>query len=165
MFPDRRPVWLFFKVSSLSLLLFSVGFDVAVSNQARSMPDCLYSKSGARFKPKEHPECHSDVLNISAVNEIKKTEIFLDLNAEHVRFIGCSAALFMTDPGEDDPTVYYPATDEKRVNPQLVAPLIHELGHVYQLKRWGSAAKVREASRDSKERIELGADFIAGIVA
>ena len=74
-------------------------------------------------------------------------------------------APFLTVPGSgltnSQFTIYYP-TGDQITQGSYIAPLLHEMGHVFQLKQAGSYQKLKDPG-NSKERIELGADFIAGL--
>lgn len=130
-------------------------------------PNCLNGSSSPHpFHPNEQSDCKSDPLGVGNNTTVRKDEELLGIKPEDVRFIGCAAAPFLTVPGSglisSQATVYYPT---QLSEDSYAAPLFHELGHVYQLKHAGSYAKLRDTLGDSNERIELGADFIAGLAA
>jgi hypothetical protein len=139
------------------------------SDHPAAFPDCLNSSSSkAPFHSNEHTDCDGDPLDQANNKIIKEDEELLGIGPRDVRFIGCAAAPFLTVPGSglisSQATIYYP-TGSKFKPDSYAAPLLHELGHVFQLKQAGSYAKLRASLDDSNERIELGADFIAGIAA
>jgi hypothetical protein len=130
-------------------------------------PNCLNGSSSKHpFHPNEHSECKGDPLNEASNTTVRKDEEMLGISPEDVRFIGCAAAPFLTVPGSglisSQATIYYPT---QLSEDSYAAPLFHELGHVFQLKRAGSLAKLKSSLDNSNERIELGADFIAGLAA
>jgi hypothetical protein len=90
------------------------------------------------------------------------------LPSDQIAFIGCAAAPFMTYPVGMDPPfrvkIYYPvaANSDLKI---YVAPILHEIGHAYQYRQSGSTQKLRASLDNSNERIELGADFLAGLAA
>lgn len=156
-----------------SALLFALALVPALildqPDRPGAFPDCLNSSSSkAPFHSSEHTDCDGDPLDQANNKIIKEDEALLGISPRDVRFIGCAAAPFLTMPGSglitSQATIYYP-TGSKFEPDTYAAPLLHELGHVFQLKQSGSYAKLRSSLEDSNERIELGADFIAGIAA
>jgi hypothetical protein len=153
------------KASPLALLFALVLVPtLIVGEPASGFPNCL---NGSSSKTPFHPnDCKGDPLNQANNKTIMKDEELLGIGPEDVRFIGCPAAPFLTVPGSglvsSQATVYYPT---QLSEDSYAAPLFHELGHVFQLKQAGSLAKLKASLDDSNERIELGADFIAGLTA
>jgi len=150
-----------------------LAFPLAVAlsgTQISVFPDCLsFSSSASRFVPTDHlRECTTDALNLGDDEAIQGGEKFFNIAPEEIRFIGCAAAPFDTFPplglSKSQFTVYYP-TAVQLTHDEYVAPLLHEMGHVFQLKQAGSYAKLKASLDDATERIELGADFMAGIGA
>jgi hypothetical protein len=139
------------------------------STQSAASPDCLnVSSSPNPFHTSGHPECSKDVLNLGDDKSIHGGEKLLGITPQEVRFIGCAAAPFVTFPAlglsSSKFSIYYP-TGVQLTHDDYLGPLLHEMGHVFQLKQAGSSAKLKASHDDSIERIELGADFIAGIEA
>jgi hypothetical protein len=132
-------------------------------------PDCLNVSSPRNpFRPTDHDECSKDALNFGDDKTVHDDEKLLDITPQEVRFIGCAAAPFVTFPAfglsNSRYSIYYP-TGVQLAHDDYLAPLLHEMGHVFQLKQAGSYAGLKASLDDSIERIELGADFIAGIGA
>lgn len=139
------------------------------NSQNPIFPDCLNaSPQKSRFQPAAHIECSKDALSFGDSKVIQDDEKLLDINPREVRFIGCAAAPFVTFPAfglsNSAPTIYYP-TGVQLAQGDYLAPLLHELGHVFQLKQAGSYEKLKSTAGGSTERIELGADFLAGAAA
>jgi hypothetical protein len=138
--------------------------------KARSpvFPDCLnLSPSTDQFRPTDHPDCSKDALDLGNDKAVHDGETLLNLAPREVSFIGCEAAPFVTFPAAGPNSkfrIYYP-TGVQLAHDKYVAPLLHEMGHVFQLKQAGSYANLKASLDDSIERIELGADFIAGFGA
>ncbi len=144
-------------------------FGIAQGAKTPVYPDCLnLSPSRSAFRPPSHPECINDVLKLGENRSVRGGEDYLGIAPQEVSFIGCSAAPFVTFPGHglssSKPTIYYPTGGELSLD-DYIAPLLHELGHVFQLKHAGSYEKLMTALDNSIERVELGADFIAGFGA
>jgi hypothetical protein len=138
------------------------------TTQGRAFPDCLnLSPSPNQFNPTDHPDCSKDPLDLSNDKAVRNGEALLDITPQEIRFIGCEPAPFVTFPAvglNSKFTIYYP-TGIQLAHDKYVAPLLHEMGHVFQLKQAGSYKKLKASLDDSIERIELGADFIAGLGA
>jgi len=136
--------------------------------QSPVFPDCLnVSASRNQFRPTDHSECSKDVLNLGSDKTIDDGEVLLGITPQEVKFIGCAAAPFVTFPApglHSKFNIYYP-TVVRFEHDGYIAPLLHEMGHVFQLKQSGSYAKLKASLDDSIERIELGADFIGGFGA
>jgi hypothetical protein len=136
--------------------------------QSPVFPDCLnLSPSTDQFRPTDHPDCSKDALDLGNDKAVHDGERLLNIAPREVRFIGCAAAPFVTFPAigtNSNFTIYYP-TDVQLTHDKYVAPLLHEMGHVFQLKQARSYANLKASLNDSIERIELGADFIAGFGA
>jgi len=133
-------------------------------------PDCLNAASAANsFRPTEHNvDCNKDALNLWNDRSVREGAKLLGINAEEVRLFGCMPAPFRTVPalGSSNQkfSIYYP-TGVQLGQGGYIAPLLHEMGHVFQLKLVGSYQKLQASHDNSIERIELGADFIAGYAA
>lgn len=86
----------------------------------------------------------------------------LGIRLERVRFWGCDKQPFAAFPdridGAGDYVISYPS-DYKG---DLTTPLLHELAHIMQMEDEGGQQKLR--ARFSSIRIELGADYLAGVV-
>jgi hypothetical protein len=158
-------------VSPLLILLILIcvvkGFSTSDGSSPNTMPHCLNSSSTEKpFELSKHPECTSDRANISNYREVKETEEMFGLKPAEITFIGCGAAPFSTSMVELDPPfhfqILYEAGDDSTSEDEYIAPILHELGHVYQFKKAGSPSKLFELST---ERLELGADFLAGFAA
>jgi hypothetical protein len=145
--------------------------------QVNGIPDCLYADAGdsskdesRHFRPNKHPECLRDVLNISKLVEVQQAQRMFGLRSDQITFIGCAAAPFMTFPAGTDPPyrveIFYPLITDKSDPREYFAPILHEIGHAYQLNHaGGSIQKLKDSLHKSTERVELGADFLAGIAA
>ncbi len=86
----------------------------------------------------------------------------LELNSTSVRFRGCPGHKFETQGRQsDDKIVYYIYynSDLNYADPTNIAPIAHELGHVFQSKSLGSFDGLKSEPR---EAVELGADYLAG---
>lgn len=140
-----------------------------LGSQSSTFPDCLNSSpTQTAFHAEQHPECRSDTLHFADDSAIRSSEQFLGLKGQEIAFIGCAGAPFATVPPHgitsSSFTIYYPLTPSL-MHDAYTAPLLHEMGHVFQLKQAGSYHALLDSLSQSTARVELGADFIAGIEA
>jgi hypothetical protein len=92
----------------------------------------------------------------------------LGLLADQIDFIGCATAPFLTQVISSVPPYRFRITYPTKGDPsrrEHIAPILHEIGHAYQLKPFGSKKKLLASLDGSIERAELGADFLAGLAA
>lgn len=155
--------------AALMLLSVIVGFAATNASQDNAVPDCLNSDdTGGNFLRAAHPECKDDILRLSRDIEVQNIEKMLGIAADEITFIGCAPAPFQTKMVRTEPPfhfqiLYHIGTDLK--SRDFVAPIFHELGHVYQLRKSGSKNKLLQSVGGSVDRVELGADFLAGLAA
>jgi hypothetical protein len=151
---------------TLILMVAIVGSPVRSEMRGSEVPDCLNStRNQEEFELSKHSECTHDIAKLSDYQEVNETEKILGLTSDEITFIGCAAAPFRTRMADLDPPfrfeiLYTADTSSARLD--YVAPILHELGHVYQLKKARSPHKLLESPI---ERRELGADFLAGLAA
>ena len=105
--------------------------------------------------------CQPDRLDIRHQPQMIQAARGLDIDIETIRFQTCNSPSFNTAMVGSAVTVNYPTAMPFG---KIVGALTHELGHVYQLRRAGSTANLLGELGNSRERIELGADFLAGFV-
>jgi hypothetical protein len=153
----------------VSVVTLTVSLVTVRGSQNPVFPDCLNVSSPQNpFRPKDHAICVKDVLNFGDDKTVRADEKLLGITPQEVRFIGCSEAPFVTFPAlglsDSSYTIYYP-TGVQLAHEDYLAPFLHEMGHVFQLKQAGSYPRLEAALDNSLERIELGADFLAGIGA
>jgi hypothetical protein len=156
------------RVLQVVLIFLSIPLtSLADVNQRESIPDCLGSDS-AGFDPGEHRDCVKDSLNVSSDARVQKEQKMLGITSNEILFVGCEAAPFKTFLARTEPSlrfkIFYRATVNSSSKDYL-APILHEVGHVYQLNRAGSMDNLFKSLDNSKERVELGADFLAGYAA
>jgi hypothetical protein len=124
---------------------------------------CLFANADGSA---EAVNCSDDPRKLKSDPTIAKAIRAMGLEGQPIRFEGCDQASFATIPAsgarELGFVIRYPVLREVATS-ELVAPIVHELSHVVQVRQAGSLAKLREKLVDSK-RIELGADFLAGVV-
>jgi len=108
--------------------------------------------------------CSADPLGIGTDPSIIATERGFALRNVPIRFIGCLEGAFQTDQDDSTPNdvgfqVFY-HIDKRAARKAYIAAVVHELGHVFQTVASGSIGALED--KYCVERIELGADFLAG---
>jgi hypothetical protein len=175
-FSDRSS---FVQVAVTTVLVAVVtvaGWPITTRSQEPGFLECLYAGPGdsrrdesRSFRPTQHhDDCVKDVLGVSELDEVVAAERMFGLPSDQITFIGCAAAPFLTYPASTDPPfrvkIYYPVAPNSDLK-KYVAPILHEIGHAFQYRQAGSTQKLLASLNNSIERIELGADFLAGLAA
>lgn len=150
--------------SCLSLLLCCA----TVSAQDDSV-NCLYSfHVGTGNSAKPVVACgYEDPRLIGDDARIKKTMEALGIPHALVTFRGCAGLDFSAAPdtrvgaGKNQYVVSYPSDLQSPIN-VMVAPIVHELAHVGQMRAAGGVENLRRIYES--RRVELGADFVAGLI-
>ncbi|NTI46629.1 hypothetical protein G6L94_31030 [Agrobacterium rhizogenes] len=115
--------------------------------------------------------CSFDPLKIASTDYAIKAIEGLGLQGVDVVYIGCPDADFKTGGGLRDLktgrrtfVISYPTSTRGEIldRQEYIAPLVHELSHVRQIIEAGSLAALKQ--KQCIERIELGADFMAGFL-
>ncbi|UED34239.1 hypothetical protein [Rhizobium ruizarguesonis] len=151
----------------VALILLGLSF-TSVANSS-DIDGYLYADGQNRNNSDQ--KCPDDSLDIASSDYVRKAIDFLSLNDVLITFVGCPEAAFKTGGGFKDRVtkkkkflIQYPTTvsGENLRSEEYIAPIVHEIGHVYQIKAAGSPGELKQGS--CSERIELGADFLAGFV-
>jgi len=126
--------------------------------------DCLYAADTANNNP---TGCASDPEDVVDIPAVAAAIAAVGVKPSDIQFVGCHDAAFLTVPNLGHSgsryRIVYPV-DGNLPKTTLVAPLTHEIGHVLQLSLYGSREQLLQRYHGSIDRIELGADFIAGII-
>lgn len=126
---------------------------------ALAPPDCLFSFSSGPSETPVQP-CSGDTAAVGKNPEIQAVMALFGIPPSLVEFKSCPGARFAAMPDgkrKNHFIVQYPA--DSRSN--YIAPISHELGHVFQMRIAGSLEALD--SRANSLKIELGADFLAGL--
>ena len=126
--------------------------------------DCLYASvdGGVPLTPCDDV----DPLELGKDPQIAKAIVELGIDATRVRFVGCASENFRVrqDKNPDGRltyVIYYPSG----VHNVFLAPTVHELAHVMQMDAAGGAVALHKRfKKDDSKRIELGADFMTGVL-
>src|SRR5690606_19585742 len=119
---------------------------VAPGSTQDSADDFLFSQHAPSARPQG---CSSDPLKLAQSAVIERAVEQLGLSDARISFLGCTTTEFQVSapPGIDDDDltfrIYYPVTDALQLG-DYAAPLIHELGHVFQIKQAGSMASLKK---------------------
>ncbi len=107
--------------------------------------------------------CSVDTANLATTDYVARARTVMGLKDINVLFLLCDSTGFLTkrSPSGTVYTIRYPTLDDAR---RYKAPIIHELAHVLQLERSGGMSALSQSLNGSTPRIELGADFLAGVV-
>lgn len=122
--------------------------------------NCLHALSVGRDGKPVVPCDPGDPFALSASPAVGAVMAYLGIPPGSVRFNGCKGAIFAagTDPlHAGGYLVTYPLDAPDRI----LGPITHELAHVMQMRIAGAR---KPEGTDGRARIELGADFVAGIV-
>jgi hypothetical protein len=146
----------------LALFLSSQFAHVASAQAASSgspFPDCLYSFGVGPSRVVVSP-CSGDTAKVGENRDVLAVMRFFGIPREAVSFRSCPGGKFSARPDWTTPGKYqiqYPADS----NSSVIAPIVHELAHVVQMRTAGS---LEALGPDRNIRlIELGADFLAGL--
>jgi len=155
-----------FRTASRFVMIVLVSL-IAIADPTHGSIDCLNSdRQKDVFDLKAHKECTNDPFVVAQDDSIKQAEKLLGLSADQVTFIGCNAASFSTRMTElEQPFHFQILYSTLYARRDCISPLLHEIAHVYQLNRAGSPDKLLQSLRQSVQRVELGADFLAGLLA
>lgn len=126
--------------------------------------DCLYAGSGNT----PNRNCTLDPYRISAHPTTLLLAREVGVPLDRVRFSGCETGKFSVAPipsskGNPIYVITYPLAARFAYS-NYAGPLAHEFGHIAQLSAAGGLTALRVELEQSPDRVELGADFIAGIL-
>jgi hypothetical protein len=128
--------------------------------------DCLdLLPQEGTFSVKDHRnKCFRDELGFANISAIQNAEKLFGLSPKEIAFVGCDIAPFAARIDRSEPELHfeilYNSTQE--LSASTVA-IFHELGHIYQLKQAGSYEGLLSSAHQDLERVELGADYLAGV--
>jgi hypothetical protein len=103
----------------------------------------------------------SDSANIRQHRLILKAASALEIDIEDITFNGCPGGDYKIAEDRRPDSLKYIIWYPSENGLAEIGPLIHELAHVHQLK---AAGGMRQLDHSSPRKIELAADFIAGLV-
>lgn len=148
----------------LPILLIWSGTDI-YANESNLYQGCLNSVTVGEEKNPVIPCDDADPLNLAKSEDIQNVIKIFGITPDKLHFKGCKGLLFSAAPdatarnGEQKYLITYPS----ETSVTYLAPITHELAHVLQLEIEGKSSEDLLKEYGSK-RIELGADFLTGIV-
>lgn len=151
------------RVPTLTGVALSVALSAgAVSSQPQE--DCLFA-ANVPFSSGGH--CAPDPEEVGRLPAVSVAMGAIGVTSSAVEFVACSGAPFSTAvvtsaTGVRTYRITYPL-DHGLSQATLTAPITHELGHVLQLLPYASVGALKR-HYNSLDRIELGADFLSGVI-
>ena len=125
-----------------------------------SVPNCLYGTFSQGDDKTAIGPCGADAKGIGTDPNVLAVMRTFNIAPNVVVFQACPGGRFSAMPDSNDAKrflVRYPST----VKSNYLAPIVHELAHVVQMRNAGSLAALKP--KENSRRIELGADFLAGL--
>ncbi|WP_156924518.1 hypothetical protein [Derxia gummosa] len=124
------------------------------------LPNCLYGKYTQGNEETAVEPCGPDTKGIGADTDVQAVMRTFEIPPNMVAFQACPGGRFLAMPNVNDDghfLVRYPS----HVQQNYLAPIVHELAHVVQMRDAGNLAALDP--KNNSRRIELGADFLAGL--
>jgi hypothetical protein len=156
------------KSYTLSALAFFAFGDSALTAELPLSHGCLYAVSVGPNATPILPCEDKDPLDLSNNLNILNIINALGLNRASIKFKGCRNHPFLVrdygigPSGGRQYTIYYP-DDPQVVDERYIAPITHELAHVWQMEVAGGINALEKEIPQSK-RVELGADHLMGYI-
>jgi len=125
-----------------------------------SIPNCLFGTFTQGDEKTPIEPCGADAKGIGKDPSVLAVMQTFNIPANVVTFQACPGGRFSAMPAGSDSQrflVRYPSTAKAN----YLAPIVHELAHVVQMRNAGSLAALMPT--ENSRRIELGADFLAGL--
>ena len=125
-----------------------------------SVPNCLYGTFSQGDDKTAIGPCGADAKGIGTDPNVLAVMRTFNIPTDVIVFQACPGGRFSAMPDGNDVKrflVRYPSTAKAN----YLAPIVHELAHVVQMRNAGSLAALKP--KENSRRIELGADFLAGL--
>ena len=159
----------FLHKSAKRRLIFATTLVSAVfsyTQQTENFLDCLnlIPQEGV-FSLKDHRDkCFRDQLDFSNSAAVQNTEKLFGLSTGEIGFVGCDIAPFSTRIDRSEPELHFQILYNSALDRSAsTIAILHELGHIYQLKQAGSHEGLLSSVHQDLERVELGADYLSGL--
>lgn len=150
------------KVGRKHLFLALVSLPLSGAAAQGESLDCLF----ASFNSGLSRDCSPDPHDLAQERVVRDMIDGLGFKPGEIVFLGCAQGRYSTllqDPRTQVMRIHYPRTSTYRTADYL-GPIAHELGHAVQLRTAGSITALRQRLGNDSTRVELGADFLAGIM-
>jgi len=148
----------FTAMAMLIALLATHSFHLAAADD--SIPNCLYGTFTQGDEKTPIEPCGADDKGIGTDLRVLAVMRIFNIAPNVVVFQACPGGRFSAMPDGNDAKrflVRYPSTAKSN----YLAPIVHELAHVVQMRNAGGLAALDP--KENSRRIELGADFLAGL--
>lgn len=125
---------------------------------------CLFAVSRGINAVPVGPCPNDDPLNLASNADVLKVIKRLGLSSEAIRFKGCANLSFSAS--EEAPingARRYLITYPSNLKEPIIAPITHELAHLFQFEMAGGLQAARTLFGSTK-KLELGADFLTGML-
>ncbi|MEO5692615.1 MAG: hypothetical protein ABIQ72_05790 [Usitatibacter sp.] len=133
--------------------------ELASADQRQISSGCLYAVYKGADKEKVEPCAPGDPSNLASDSKVRAAIKALQLDNVPLRFNGCKSARYSAAP--DTTPRHYVITYPTSAGGSHIGPITHELAHVMQMEVAGSLEALRQ---NPSRKIELGADYLTGIV-
>lgn len=107
-------------------------------------------------------QANTDPLDLKNNDQVKIAFKTLEIDPSLVEFKGCDGLAFGTTKAMEGSSAKYIVAYSSNVGQKVIAPVIHELGHVVQLEASGGFSNLHNSY--SSNQVELGADYLVGMV-
>ena len=125
-----------------------------------SIPHCLYGTFTQGDEKTPIEPCGADFKGVGKDPNVLAVMRTFNIPTNSVVFQACPGGRFSAMPDGKDVKrflVRYPSSAKAN----YLAPIVHELAHVVQMRAAGGLAELKP--KENSRRIELGADFLAGL--
>jgi hypothetical protein len=150
----------------LTLVLHCFLFSVAIGQQPHASDEWLFDNDG----DPNPTGCRGDVAHLAEWPAVRNMVAAYGIVQPPIAFQACAKTGFEVKIHLDahetySYTIYYPVPGKGELK-NYIAPMAHELAHVYQLMQAGNKYKLlaQFPKESSSRHVELGADFLAGVV-
>ncbi|MGK7870553.1 hypothetical protein [Falsiroseomonas sp. E2-1-a20] len=125
--------------------------------------DCLFSQATSNASAQG---CTGDTLNLRSQPQVRFVIEEVSARTTEIELRGCQEAPFevvsLRTPANRF-RINYPIARNVG-DDSYIAPITHELCHVQQIRSAGGILQLRQTVQNSSARIELGADFLTGVL-
>lgn len=150
------------KVATVLLGTLSLAHTAALTQVG--LVDCLNVVEVGQSRARLVACGDTDPAHLANDSQVQRAMASLGISPSSVTFKGCEGAAFATIPDVlgTRTSAHYTITYPVASGTNYFAPIAHELAHILQIEAAGTLQKLRKAYVSKK--IELGADFLAGLV-
>ena len=129
------------------------------ADAADTRPPCLF---GTALGEDEQPvgACPElDPLHLERNLQVRKLIAAINMSPQSISFAGCPGSVYAVQMHSDG---RYVITYPPEIREGFIAPVAHEIAHIVQIQAAGGLDQLQ--ARYRSRRVELGADYLAGIL-